>query len=96
MQQIGISEIQRNLHKLDNFDIVEVIDKKRDKVKGYFVDKKYAHAIQELIKQQRAIENKSTQLAGSLSAYADSNRFADENSAWKKHIIEKHVIDKYS
>ena len=45
MQQIGISEIQRNLHKLDNFDIVEVIDKKRDKVKGYFVDKKYAHAI---------------------------------------------------
>jgi len=41
MQQISISEIQRNLHKLDNFDIIEVVDKKRHKVKGYFVDSKY-------------------------------------------------------
>ena len=90
MQQIGISEIQRNLHKLDNFDIVEVIDKKRDKVKGYFIDKKYASVIQELIRQQRAIKNQSTQLAGSLSAYANSRQLADENSAWKKHIIEKY------
>ena len=90
MQQIGISEIQRNLHKLDNFDIVEVVDKKRGKVKGYFIDKKYAYAIQQLIEQQRAINNKSTQLAGSLSAYANSNRLADEKSAWKKHSIEKH------
>jgi len=28
MQQISISEIQRNLHKLDNFDIIEVIENK--------------------------------------------------------------------
>jgi hypothetical protein len=28
MQQLSISEIQRNLHKLDAFDIIEVIDKK--------------------------------------------------------------------
>ena len=34
MQQLSISEIQRNLHKLDSFDIIEVIDRKRDKVKG--------------------------------------------------------------
>jgi hypothetical protein len=35
MQQISISQIQRNLHTLDNFDIIEVIDKKRNKVKGW-------------------------------------------------------------
>jgi len=43
MQQISISDIQRNLHKLDNFDIVEIIDKKRNQVKGYFIDNKYAN-----------------------------------------------------
>ena len=90
MQQIGISEIQRNLHKLDNFDIVEVIDKKRDKVKGYFVDKKYAHAIKQLIEQQRVINVKSTHLGGSLSAYANLSRLANEDSAWKRYIIEKY------
>ena len=90
MQQIGISEIQRNLHKLDNFDIVEVIDKKRDKVKGYFVDKKYAHAIKQLIEQQRVINAKSTHLGGSLSAYANLSQLTNEDFAWKKHIIEKY------
>ena len=28
MQQISISYIQRNLHKLNDFDIIEVVDKK--------------------------------------------------------------------
>ena len=90
MQQIGISDIQRNLHKLDNFDVIEVVDKKRRKVKGYFLDKKYARAIQEIVIQQRARHHESSKIAGSLSAYANLNRLADENSAWKKHSIEKH------
>lgn len=29
MQTISISEIQRNLHKLDSFNIVKIVDKKR-------------------------------------------------------------------
>lgn len=88
MQQIGISDIQRNLHKLDGFDIVEIVDKKRGKVKGYFIDKKYAQAIQKLIKQQR--ENKSIKLAGSLKAYANPVLFEAEGNAWKKHVKEKY------
>jgi len=48
MNTISISEIQRNLHKLDDFDIVEVVDKKRHQVKGYFLDKKYHDAVVEL------------------------------------------------
>lgn len=47
MQQISISDIQRNLHKLDNFDIIEVVDK--NKIKGYFIDSKYIYIIQQLI-----------------------------------------------
>ncbi len=49
MQTISISEIQRNLHKLDGFDIVEIIDKKRHKTKGYFLDSSYKSFIEKLI-----------------------------------------------
>lgn len=48
MNTISISDIQRNLHKLDNFDIVEVVDKKRHQVKGYFLDKKYHDVVEEI------------------------------------------------
>lgn len=37
MDQISISEVQRNLHKLDDFNIVKIVDKKRNGVKGYYI-----------------------------------------------------------
>jgi len=49
MNTISISEIQRNLHKLEGFDIVEVVDKKRHQVKGYFLDKKYHDFVEALL-----------------------------------------------
>ncbi len=52
MNTISISDIQRNLHKLDNFDIVEVVDKKRHQVKGYFLDKKYHDFVEELFNKK--------------------------------------------
>ncbi len=52
MNTISISDIQRNLHKLENFDIVEVVDKKRHVVKGYFLDKKYHDIVEELFNQR--------------------------------------------
>ena len=56
MNTISISDIQRNLHKLDNFDIVEVVDKKRNQIKGYFLDKKYHDFVEELFEKK---ENKT-------------------------------------
>lgn len=91
MRQISISDIQRNLHKLKDFDIVEVIDKKRDKVKGYFVDKKYALAIQALIKQQREEgEVIASKIAGSLRSYANPSLHEAEKIAWKKHVEDRY------
>jgi len=49
MNTISISEIQRKLHKLEGLDIVEVVDKKRHQVKGYFLDKKYHDFVQALV-----------------------------------------------
>lgn len=53
MDTISISEIQRNLHKLDDFDIVEVVDKKRHQIKGYFLDKKYHDVVEALLNENR-------------------------------------------
>ena len=90
MQQISISDIQRNLHKLKDFDVVEIVDKKRDIVKGYFLDQKYAHTIQMLIEQQRQSKAKVEKLAGSLSAYAKPELLEQEKTAWQKHIKEQY------
>ncbi len=86
MQQISISDIQRNLHKLKDFDIVEVVDKKRDQVKGYFVDRKYALAIQALIEQQQENKTKAKNIAGSLQNYAKPGLHKAEKMAWSKHV----------
>ncbi len=54
MNTITISDIQRNLHKLDDFDIIEIIDKKRHITKGYFLDKRYQVLVESLVKERDA------------------------------------------
>lgn len=91
MKQVSISEIQRNLHKLDSFDIVEVVDKKRDKVKGYFLDSKYLGFIKELIEKNNQSSVTNDMLAGSLHQYADLDRLDEEEGSWKKHVEKKYT-----
>ena len=90
MKQLSISEIQRNLHKLDGLDIVEIIDKKRHKVKGYFLDSKYMSLIKELIKKEES-QNLTESLGGALHQYADVSSIEQEKDAWKQHIEEKYT-----
>jgi len=94
MEQISISEIQRNLHILDNFDIIEVIDKKRNKIKGYFIESKYASLVEELSKrvEEKKKQNRKS-LRGVLSKYADIKKREDEKTAWKDHVLRKYAID---
>jgi len=91
MQQISISEIQRNLHNLDNFDIIEVIDKKRNKVKGYFIESKYASFVEELSKKVEKTNQKQPSLKGILHRYADKSKIQAEDRAWKQHILKKYA-----
>ena len=67
MNTISISEIQRNLHKLDNFDIVEVVDKKRHQIKGYFLDKKYHDVVEELFQAKEKKKHKMLEEFNKLS-----------------------------
>jgi hypothetical protein len=91
MQQLSISEIQRNLHKLDGLDIVEIVDKKRHKVKGYFLDSKYMSLIKELIKKEAESQKIIESLGGALHQYANVSSIGQEKDAWKQHIEEKYA-----
>jgi hypothetical protein len=90
MQQISISDIQRNLHKLDNFDIIEIIDKKRNKVKGYFIDSQYIGFVKELIEKNKQSTALADQLAGSLKKYANPDLISSEDDAWQLSIKNKY------
>ena len=78
MNTISISEIQRNLHKLDNFDIVEVVDKKRHQVKGYFLDKKYRDVVEELFQKKQKKNRKKLEALESLGSYSLGGKDIDE------------------
>jgi len=90
MQQISISQIQRNLHTLDNFDIIEVIDKKRNKVKGYFIDSKYVSYVEEIASKLQQAKKSSQSAAGILSHYAPAKNAELEQGAWQRAAIEKY------
>ena len=70
MNTISISDIQRNLHKLDNFDIIEVVDMKRNQIKGYFLDKKYHDFVQELFWSKDNKNEKKLKALEAMGSYA--------------------------
>ena len=91
MDRISISEVQRNLHRLDDFDFVEIIDKKRNKIKGYFIEQKYASFVEEIAQKVEALKKDTGQkAAGTLRRYADKKKMAGEKSYWRKQAVEKY------
>jgi len=91
MTQISISQLQRNLHRLDGLGIAEIVDKKRNKVKGYFIDSQYAEYVEEVSQKIEDAGQKPKQsLRGILHQYADPSKIPLEKGAWRRHVIEKY------
>ena len=91
MDQISISEVQRNLHKLDDFNIVKIVDKKRNGVKGYYIKERYASLVEEIVQKIETIKKGTRKKpAGALHRYADPDRIRGEKSFWQKHAVEYH------
>ncbi len=90
MQTISISEIQRNLHKLDSFDIIEVVDKKRNQLKGYFLDKKYHGYVEDIVRDQEEKKNDALfeKVRGIIPATIDP-------VAWQKALREENESEPY-
>ena len=70
MERISVAEIQRNLHKLDDLDIVEVVDKKRNRIKGYFLDKRYHDIVEELYRQNEQKIARKLKALEALGSYS--------------------------
>jgi len=76
MNSISLSEIQRNLHKLNDFDIVELVDKKRKIVKGYFLDSSYKEFVEKLIEDKKKSKSKILQVSGIVDTKESTTRDA--------------------
>jgi hypothetical protein len=81
MKTFSISQIQRELHHLHDFDILEIVDKKKDSVKGYFLDIRYKAIVEKLVEEQRKKEFSS--LVG-LWEDRDVDLKTLREHAWKK------------
>lgn len=68
MQSLSVSEIQRNLQNLNDFDVLEVVDKKRNVIKGYFLDSRYKSLIDELLQKREANRENLLGLIGSVNS----------------------------
>lgn len=81
MKTFSISQIQRELHHLHDFDILEIVDKKKDAVKGYFLDIRYKDIVEKLVEEQRKKE-----LTSLIGLWENRNISIDllRESAWKK------------
>ena len=74
MNSISLSDIQRNLHKLNDFDIVELVDKKRKIVKGYFLDSSYKEFVEKLIEDKKKSKTKLLKISGILDTKGSVTR----------------------
>jgi transcriptional antiterminator len=81
MKTLSISQIQRELHHLNSFDIIEVVDKKRDVVKGYFLDLKYKSLIDSIRKKEK--KNSLQEFAG-MWEDRDIDQEELRGEAWKR------------
>jgi hypothetical protein len=55
-KKIGIREVTRNFSILDEYDYVEIEDKKTHKVKGIFVSEKYLDDVREFLEDKKTKE----------------------------------------
>ncbi len=58
-KKIGIRELARNIKILDEYDLIEIEDKKSKKSKGIFVSNKYAEEIKKLIEEKEKKEKEA-------------------------------------
>jgi len=96
MEKISVSELQRNLHRLDENGIVEIVDKKRSTVKGYFIGSGYADYVAEMSERIEKERGEKGKAAGILHAYADAGRIEGEKAAWRDHVVARYAEERSS
>ncbi len=75
-KKIGVRELARNIKVLDEYDILEIEDKKTRRCKGVFVSSKYADEVKKFIENKER-ENKERKLR-SLMRFAGTVQMDEE------------------
>ncbi len=73
--QIGVREFTRDFNKLQKFDIIEVIDKKTNSLKGIYLSAKEAQKFKELLKQEK--KRRKKEKVAKIMRYAGTMRVDD-------------------
>jgi len=53
MIRVGVREFTKNFSKYQNIDMVEIIDKKTDEVKGIFISPEAAEKVKDLLSKRK-------------------------------------------
>ena len=53
MLRVGVREFTKNFSKYQNIEMVEIVDKKTDEVKGVFISPEAAEKVKEILSQRK-------------------------------------------
>ncbi len=67
-QKVGIRDVMRNFKILEQYDIVEIEDKKTKKLKGLFISEKWAKELKDNI--EKMIEQKRQEEVNEIMKFA--------------------------
>ncbi len=91
---VGVRELVRNSNILDEYDYIEVEDKKTHEYKGVFVSPRYADDVKRIVDEKIAAEKKDK--IDRLMKYAGTGRIKEEfNHLTSREIREKMAKEKY-
>ena len=74
--QMGIREFTKNFNKLQNVDLVEIVDKKTNKLKGVYLSTKEALKVKKILEENKKLEKEKKLLK--IMKYA-GRKNVDEN-----------------
>jgi len=89
ISKVGVREITRNFNILQDYDYVEVEDKKSNTTKGLFVSAKYANEVKEFLdtklkaQKQKKIDELNS-FAGMLSGKIGEEKVGDIKEKYAK------------
>jgi len=91
---VGIRELIRNSNILDNYDYIEVKDKKTDTCKGLFISPKYADEIKKLL-DDKLDKNRQKKLDRFMKYAGHSEIYQRFDNLTSSQIKEKIIKEKY-
>jgi len=93
-KRVGIREVTRNFSILDEYDFVEIEDKKTHKVKGMFVSERFLDDVRDFLeaKKEKEIQEKLDEIKQFSGKIELEDRF--QNQSYKE-IRKKIVEEKY-